>query len=259
MAIVPKVRRDEWKAKGGNPRQVNATTEDDQDREDGEDEEEAEQAHPEELEGELEVLLTQAARKRAEIEKARGFSRGESGQARESRIKEMKSRMACIACKAHGKTVFGHWHSDPECPYNSKKNSQDGSRVLAMVNEELSDSEDDDLVLPTSVYLATSETHEGDDVDQAPSPEVCANVHVASSGEPRRETLALSDTCCARTVAGIRWIKRHMALLQQRGESIFTVDEARPFRFGGGPRISSTCGSSCPFNLRVQGGRLLSV
>ena len=260
MAMVPKVRRDEepasttrtpfrqWKGKGGNPRQVNATTEDDQDREDGEDEE-VEQAHPEELEGELEVLLTQAARKRAEIEKARGFSRGESGQARESRIKEMKSRMACSACRAHGKTVFGHWHSDAECPYNTKKNSQDGSRVLAVVNEELSDSEDDDLVLPSNVYLATSAAHEGSDEDQAPCAEVCANVHVASSGEPRRETLALSDTCCARTVAGLRWIERHVALLRQRGESVFTVDEARPFRFGGGPRISSTHAVIMPIQL----------
>ena len=263
MAIVPKVRRDEeqtsaprtpfrqWKAKGGNPRQVNAT-EDDQDREDCEDEE-AEQAHPEELEGELEVLLTQAARKRAEIEKARGCSRGESGQAREARIKDMKARMACSACKAHGKTVFGHWHSDPECPYNTKKNSQDGSRVLAVVNEESSDSEDDDLVLPSNVYLATSEAHEGSDDDQAPCAEVCASVHVASSGEPRRETLALRDTCCARMVAGILWIKRHVALLQQRGESVFTVDEARPFRFGGGPRISSTHAVIMP--LQLEGSR----
>ncbi|CAE7350390.1 NLRC3, partial [Symbiodinium necroappetens] len=263
MAIVPKVKRDEevtsttrtpfrqWRGKGGNPRQVNATTEEDQDREDGDDEE-IEQAPPEELEGELEVLLTQAARKRAEIEKARGFSRGESGQARESRIKEMKSRMACSACRAHGKTVFGHWHSDPECPYNTKKGSQDGSRVLAVVNEELSDSEDDDLVLPSNV-MATSAAHEGSDEDQAPCAEVCANVHVASSEEPRRETLALSDTCCARTVAGIRWIEKHVALLRQRGESVFTVDEARPFRFGGGPRISSTHAVIMP--IQLQGSR----
>ena len=53
---------------------MNATTEDDQEQ-DPPDDAEAEEVHPEELEGELEVLLTQAAKKRAEIQKARGFSR----------------------------------------------------------------------------------------------------------------------------------------------------------------------------------------
>ncbi|CAE7567214.1 GIP, partial [Symbiodinium necroappetens] len=263
VATVPKVKREEgttttprpsfrqWKTKNGGPKQVHATTEEDDDT-GPQDEDHAEEADPEELESELEVLLTQAARKRAEVEKARGFAKGESSQARESRIREMKSRMPCSACKAHGKTVFGQWHSDAECPYNSKKGGQERSKVLAVVSEELSDSEDDELVLPASVYLATSEGPDIQDEEQAPSQEVWASAVAHSMTEPDKDTLALSDTCCARaarTVAGKRWIERHIRLLRGRGEDIFIVNEARPFRFGGGPRILSEYAALIPVQL----------
>ena len=157
---------------------MNATTEDDQEQ-DPPDDAEAEEVHPEELEGELEVLLTQAAKKRAEIQKARGFSRSESSQAPEARIREMKSRMPCSACKAHGKTSFGHWHGDPECPYN-KKGGQGGDKdkkVLAVVAGELSDSDDQD------------------GKDGTWSEEVCASAVRSQCREHDRDNLALSDDC----------------------------------------------------------------
>ena len=52
----------------------------------------------EDLEAALEVLLTQAAKKRSALERARGFSTkaergGETQAARERRIKDMKARM----------------------------------------------------------------------------------------------------------------------------------------------------------------------
>ena len=77
--------------------------------------------------------------------------------------------------------------------------------MLAVVSEELSDSEDDELVLPASVYLATSEGPDIQDEEQAPSQEVWASAVAHSMTEPDKDTLALSDTCCARaarTVAG---------------------------------------------------------
>ncbi|CAE7707379.1 RE1 [Symbiodinium sp. CCMP2592] len=256
MAIVPKVKKDEehapsatrpfnrqWKPRNNQPRQVNATTGEEEDRPDPDGEEADDQVGPEELEGELEVLLTQAARKRAEIERARGFSKPESATAREARIKEMKSKMPCSACKANGPTVYGHWHGDAECPFRrgagaDKDRSREKS-VLAVVEEELSDSEDDILDPPaSSIFHSTTildgtELHDEHD-HQAPPYHVYSN-----GGEPDRNRLALSDTCCARTVAGKKWAQRHLRYLRARGEDVFVINEARPFRFGGGPRVMS--------------------
>lgn len=91
---------------------------------------------PEKLEQEAEVLLTHAARKRAEVTKNRGFAKKESDEERSARIKEMKERMPCAACKAAGVIAYGHWHSDPSCPQKAKQKTsgptfivtQDGDR-----------------------------------------------------------------------------------------------------------------------------------
>ncbi|CAE7241378.1 unnamed protein product [Symbiodinium necroappetens] len=146
---------------------------------DGPDKDEMEDAgaEAEHLEGELEVLLTQAAKKRAQIEKARGFNKIENPEDREKRIKSMKERMSCSACKAHGKTVYGHWHGDAACPYHRDHRTSD-KNVLAVIEEQLSHSESDqdELFGPTGVYIATVE---GDDqglemipVWQEPNPPV---------------------------------------------------------------------------------------
>ena len=44
-------------------------------------------------------------------------------------------------------------------------------------------------------------------------------------------------------------IERHIRLLRGRGEDIFIVNEARPFRFGGGPRILSEYAALIPVQL----------
>ena len=77
----------------------------------------------------------------------------------------MKERMSCSACKAHGKTVYGHWHGDAACPYHRDHRTSD-KNVLAVIEEQLSDSESDqdELFGPTGVYIATVE---GDDQGQA--------------------------------------------------------------------------------------------
>ena len=171
MAIVPQVSKEEdttnpssgqrmWKR--GPPRQVHATMQEEQDDVEGDEETYEDEPDTAKLEAELEVLMTHAAKKRAAIEKSRGFKTPETSEARERRIKDMKSRMPCSACKAHGKTVYGHWHSDPACPYRSKSNSGtkgDGSKsgspnVLAVVEAELSDSEfepDEEGVFMTAI------------------------------------------------------------------------------------------------------------
>ena len=111
----------------GPPKEVHAV----EDTEDHERDEAGEQdSNPlsEDLEAELEVLLTQAAKKRSALERARGLSTkaekgGETQAARERCIKDMKARMPCSACKSHGKTVFGHWHGDEACPYYTPKDA----------------------------------------------------------------------------------------------------------------------------------------
>ncbi|CAE7294476.1 RE1 [Symbiodinium natans] len=263
MAIVPKVRKDEdqnhlprsashrqWKPKPHHaPRQVHATMDGGDGLDEEYEDEETGQAseNASELEGELEVLLTQAARKRAEIEKARGFAKTESSQEREQRIKQMKAKMPCSACKAHGKTVYGHWHSDATCPYNKK--NQDKS-VLAVVEEQLTDSASDDE------EFGPDGEPENEDVfvcieESCVLQEVCGDrKSLRGARDPLKYVMALSDTCCARTVAGERWMRKHMHHLHAMHEDVYIVDEARPFRFGGGPRVMSSYAAIIPLHLQ---------
>ena len=201
-AIVPKVRKEDdnhptpsrpsfnrqWKPRKNATRQVNTAVEDEEQMEDGVGE--RDEVGPEELEGELEILLTQAPRKRSEIERAKGFSKPESAQAREARIREMKSRMPCSACKAQGRTSFGHSHGDPECPFRKggsgdKDHNKDKS-VLAVVEEELSDSDEDILDPPSSsIYHSTSsDLYLGISDDKGQLEQVHVNRVYSNGGEP---------------------------------------------------------------------------
>ena len=169
-----------------------------------------------EMEYEAEVLLTHAARKRAEAEKNRGFNRPESTQDREKRIQEMKKRMPCAACKANGKTVYGHWHSDEVCPFHKSK-AKDKS-VFVVTTEEASESDDSE-----SAFFINA-----------------VQVWSTMTGV-REETalMALADTCCAKTVVGEKWLTRHLEELESRGLPFYLVRDAQPFRFGAGPKVTS--------------------
>ena len=225
LAIVPKVDKGEdsgganrfspgnrqWKPRNNHtaPRQVHATLDELVDDPEGHPVEEAEaEGDSAALEGELEVLLTQAARKRAQIEKARGFTKQESSTEREQRIKEMKARMPCSACKAHGKTVYGHWHGDAACPYRRERDKE--KNVLAVVTEQLSDSDSDqeELLGPSThdIFIATSTDADDIEGDIKALDEVWVGVLSRDMPAAIRFTLALSDTCCARTVAGEKWV-----------------------------------------------------
>ena len=239
MAIVPQVSREEensssqnpprmWKR--GTPKQVHATLEGE---EDGEAEElPAEDADTAQLEAELEVLMTHAAKKRAAIEQSRGFRAPESAEAREKRIKEMKARMPCSACKAHGQTVYGHWHGDPVCPYRGKTAGRPEPARGSGAKDELSDSEyepDEE-----GIFMATV-------VEDEEGVNWCANAMVEKAGTmDEMKCMALSDTCCARSVAGEDWARLHMRHLHEQGADAFIVPEKRPFRFGAGPRVHSS-------------------
>ena len=269
MAIVPQVNKEEEQyggqasSHGGNRQwrkaaKVHATTQDDEMEEadlDNAAASEDGQMHPELLEEELHVLLTQAARKRAQVEKARGFASGsgngkgggktESPEARTKRIAELKQRMPCSACKANGKTVYGHWHGDAECPYNKKGSKSAGSNVMAVVEDELSDSDEEYMPATANIFMAESEP-----AQDTPIEHWCASA-VSRQGHEHDFLLALSDTCCARSVVGEKWAREHMAHLHQAGVDVYIVDETRPFRFGAGPRVSSQY--SIVFPVQVGG------
>ena len=82
----------------------------------------------EDMETEAQILMTQAAKRRSEAMKNRGFQRNETGEQREARIKSMKAKMACAACRSHGIVSYGHWHSDDACPFKGKEKDKDTTK-----------------------------------------------------------------------------------------------------------------------------------
>ena len=260
MAIVPQVNKeDEHQSShhsgGQHQRQwrkaskVHATTQEDSEDviPEGDGEEDPTMG-PDQLEEELQVLLTQAAKKRAQVEKARGFSsgkggsRGETPEARAKRIADLKQRMPCSACKANGRTSYGHWHGDPECPFH--KSQAKGGPVLAVVEQELSDSDEDYGPEPTSIFMTKCDVRVGYQGEHW-----CASAVSSSSLHDHDCLLALSDTCCARSVAGEDWARAHIKHLHQAGLDVYIVDETRPFRFGAGPKIASKYSVIIPLHV----------
>ena len=163
------------------------------------------------------MLLTQAAKKRAQIE------------VREARIKEMESRMPCSACKAHGRTVCEHWHGDAECPFGKKGEAARSGMSKLSLTKSLVTARMMTWCFPTASTLPPWMIHAV--MVQKCGHRRCAPVLCRTlTGNLVGDTLALSDTCCVRTVAGSRWMDRHLRILRRFGEEIFVVDEARPFQ-----------------------------
>ena len=236
LSWLPQGGNRHWKARNNNqPRQVHATLDDSTEDPEKDPVEEAD-LDPADLEGELEVLLTQVAKKRAQIEKARGFTKNETPTEREQRIKDMKARMPCSACKAHGKTVYGHWRGDAACPYKKDKEKN----VLASGPARTMST-----WRPHLMMMPRNKPSRGGGLGEV-------WVGAISEGKLRsasRFTLALSDTCCARSVAWEKWVQHHLRHLHAFREDTFIVEEARPFRFGAGPRVMSTYAVIIPVNI----------
>ena len=206
-----------------------------------------EMAMAEAMEQEASVLMTQAAKRRSMVERARGFQKAESTEERAKRITAMKQRMPCNACRAHGKTVYGHWHSDKECPYYDETKKKKDKSAFLTENEPGEDNH-------TAFVVGQASSEEDDDNDD----DEAFLVHGAGLGQRclREESLGLglSDTCCAKTVAGQEWIASHVAKLKQRGLPFKYIAEREPFRFGGGPKVFSS--KALVFPLCIPGCKL---
>lgn len=183
----------------------------------GEDDEEAMA-----MEQEAQVLMTQAARKRATAEKARGFQKVESSRDREARLEKLKTTLPCAACRAHGRTSFGHWQADKECPFyeetqkmkQSKASGSQERKVFTVTEEQESDTSDSE-----------------EDAFAVMMTQACAAMEI---------DYAMTDTCCAKTVAGEEWAQQQMKKLWENGVEFGVVRESQPFCFGPGKRIHST-------------------
>ena len=190
-----------------------------------------------ELEREAEILMTHAARKRAETEKARGFSAPkkskESAEERQKRIQELKQKLPCSACKAKGVVAYGHWHSDASCPQN--KDKPNNTFVTSTEQADSEESEVDGVIEAFAVELS------GHDVQVLMQ---TARLRKESTG------LALSDTCCARSVAGRQWMLEHLKYLKASGVPFWCMREREPFRFGVGPRTYSQWAVYFPLQLQ---------
>ena len=189
------------------------------------------------LEQEAEVLITHAARKRAEVDKARGYSTvpsksgsRETPDQRAKRIEELKKRLPCSACKAKGVIAYGHWHSDQECPQNQKKESS--SFVVGQDDEGDDDAEHDDLEQAFHVGMVGQNLGNAQRQSQV--------LLAADRMREESKCLALADTCCARTVVGQKWLTSHLKVFESESELFLCIREHEPFRFGAGPRVYST-------------------
>lgn len=194
------------------------------------------EADPEELERQAQVLITQASKRRAQVEQARGFGKVETPEQRKQRIAALKAKMPCSACKANGRTTFGHWRSDPECPFFGKTDGKAGKSVFVVAHDaaELSSSDEGEVfMVNVSTVFGTNFAH-GDQQQVDPF-------------------LALSDTCCARSVCGAAWMQDVMQEMWKRGQMFYVLPERQAFRFGAGPRIWSEFAVVLPTSLGPEG------
>ena len=250
IAIIPKIHREDQDKKDdhsgakpsssqprrfvsskGKAHRVNMV--DDEEHEDpGEDlqgddnEPNLEETSLEDLEEQAQVLMTQAAKKRAAMEKQRGFGKSgtqETEADRNKRIEKMKSTMACSACRSHGKVVYGHWHNDPQCPFYGQKNDKAVFCTILEKEEDMSEDSADAF----GVYMSAA----------------CDGPREITV---KRGNIALCDTCCARTVAGERWMTNYLKRLNALNIDCYMIDEEQAFRFGAGPKKHSQMAAIIP-------------
>lgn len=77
----------------------------------------------------------------------------------------------------------------------------------------------------------------GEEDDSTDSGEAAFEVMMMCGDLPGAEHLAMTDTCCAKTVAGEAWAKGPMQRLWDQGIEFLVVREKEPFRFGPGERL----------------------
>ncbi|CAE7692154.1 GIP [Symbiodinium sp. CCMP2592] len=214
-------RRKPWESNAAKGRRTNyANMTDEVDHDDPDDETgnltDGEEGIPEEV-AQAWMTFRSAKDKYKAQQRNRGYQGdGERPRDRggEPTLKQMKLKSFCSGCGRRG-----HWHKDPECPNNQgatagtkagggndgggqSRGGKDPAREVAMTT-----------VLPASI---------------------CALKHEGHS------LMAVTDTACARTVAGTQWLQSYTDLLADQGERPALHKENEAYRFGTGKVHVST-------------------
>ncbi|CAE6942423.1 RE2 [Symbiodinium sp. CCMP2592] len=207
-------QRKPWESanKGRKPNYAHVTF-NEQDDSDGPGDEFEGEGIPEEVAEACRVTYQSAKERYRTQQKARGYS-GETGEngtkanggdgdrdkgdakdgGREAKLKMMKSKSFCSGCGRRG-----HWHRDGCCPLNQNGNGgakpEGGLSDVAMTT-----------VLPSDVFALR---------------------HVA-------DLVGVTDTACARTVAGSQWLQAYTDKLSEQGQRPVLRKETEAYRFGTG-------------------------
>ncbi|CAE7700485.1 GIP [Symbiodinium sp. CCMP2592] len=184
-------------------------------QEDGQPEVDDDEIVPEDVAAEYyETFMTHESAKQRykETLKLRGSDPESLKKLSEDRLQAAKARSYCAGCRRRG-----HWHRDACCPLNKAAAGTSGTTSSGTSP-------------PTSgqsLKPANPPPHKPDGGRQHV-------VHVTwdlqDQGGP--DLMAITDTACSRSVAGINWINSYVALAKQKGFSVEFVHIQEAFRFG---------------------------
>ena len=147
-----------------------------------------------------------AKQKYKDNQKSRGFNAGQgdrnegnqapkNGDKSSDKIQMMKAKSFCSGCGRRG-----HWHKDPECPHNQGHSQKTGDKGkpsdVSFCN-----------LLPAEVYAIKHET---------------------------AGLVGITDTACARTVAGTQWLQNYSDKLAAFGAKPELHRECEAYRVGTG-------------------------
>ena len=121
-------------------------------------------------------------------------------------------------CASCGKK--GHWHKDKECPNNKTGGTNEGPKDVKMCT-----------IIPAQVLALR---------------------HVGGGGH----LLAITDTACARTVAGMQWVQDYMDKLPPNAPKPKLLRECEAYRFGTGKIMYSSFYIVIRFRLGQKAVRL---
>ena len=147
------------------------------------------------------VTYQSAKQRYKDQQRARGYVGGDNGpgnssENKDEKLKAMKARSFCSGCGRRG-----HWHKDAECPKNKP-----GAGLHPSVKTDVKDISMCN-VLPAEVYATK---YEGEFL------------------------LGITDTACARTVAGTQWLQKYTDALGKLGHKPLLHKECEAYRFGTG-------------------------
>ena len=193
--------RKPWEGSGGRGKKAHTahfTGHDEGDSTESDTKDDEDEGIPEDV-AQAYVTYQSAKQKYKDQQRARGYVGGDNGNSTEGRDEKLRAMKAKSFCSGCGRR--GHWHKDAECPKNKTGTSLHAAprpdiKEVGMCN-----------VLPAEVYAAK---HEGEFL------------------------LGITDTACARTVAGTQWLQKYTDSLAKLGHKPLLHKECEAYRFGTG-------------------------